>query len=64
MQPFSEKSSENHIGNTHLFPNPNDVQIMISIEKGKISNLFDSYGRRISFDLPGIHSTKYEVRLT
>lgn len=50
-------------GKTKLYPNPNNGYFNLSMEQGTFITIFDTYGRRIAFELEEVHSVKHEVRL-
>jgi hypothetical protein len=48
----------------NLYPNPNDGHFKLATENGTISDVIDTYGRSISFEVQKINSSIYEVRLS
>jgi hypothetical protein len=48
----------------NLYPNPNSGHFKLVMEKGTISDVVDTYGRSISFEVQKINSSIYEVHLS
>jgi hypothetical protein len=50
-------------GEKNLYPNPNNGHFKLSMEHGTVGDIFDTYGRSISFEVLEIGSATYEVHL-
>jgi len=48
----------------NLYPNPNNGHFKLAMENGTISDVVDTYGRSISFEVQKINSYIHEVRLS